>query len=113
MGYRGTINTVIEFGDEGESIGYLVGGRHDGLRAMFHMMNEARIGVGYSAAVLAYAGFRVSHQYATERKQGNHPGANSNEEIPIIEHADVRRMLWTQRAFADGPRPDALCFVSL
>ncbi|MEC8051553.1 MAG: acyl-CoA dehydrogenase [Myxococcota bacterium] len=102
MGYRGTINTVIEFGDEGESIGYLVGGKHDGLRAMFHMMNEARIGVGYSAAVLAYAGFRVSYQYATERKQGNHPGSHSDAEIPIVEHADVRRMLWTQRAFADG-----------
>ena len=69
---------------------------------MFHMMNEARIGVGYSAAVLAYAGFKVSYQYATERKQGNHPGAASNAEFPIVEHADVRRMLWTQRAFADG-----------
>ena len=102
MGYRGTINTVIEFGDEGQSIGYLVGEKHDGLKAMFHMMNEARIGVGYSAAVLAYAGFKVSYQYATERIQGTHPGSKDIAEVPIIEHADVRRMLWTQRAYADG-----------
>jgi len=102
MGYRGTINTVIQFGDEGESIGYLVGQEHHGLQAMFHMMNEARIGVGYSAAVLAYAGFKVSHQYASERLQGNHPGSRDDREIPIIEHADVRRMLWIQRANADG-----------
>ena len=102
MGYRGTINTVIQFGDEGESIGYLVGQEHNGLQAMFHMMNEARIGVGYSAAVLAYAGFKVSHQYASERLQGNHPGSRDDREVPIIEHADVRRMLWIQRANADG-----------
>ena len=102
MGYRGTINTVIEFGDEGESLGYLVGEKHNGLQAMFHMMNEARIGVGYSAAVLAYAGYKVSHQYANERVQGTHPGTTDPTEIPIIEHADVRRMLWIQRANADG-----------
>ena len=102
MGYRGTINTVIEFGDEGQSLGYLVGEKHNGLQAMFHMMNEARIGVGYSAAVLAYAGYKVSYQYATERVQGTHPGSVNADEIPIIEHADIRRMLWIQRANADG-----------
>ena len=66
------------------------------------MMNEARIGVGYSAAVLAYAGFKVSHQYASERIKGTHPGSRDDNEVPIIEHADVRRMLWIQRANADG-----------
>jgi butyryl-CoA dehydrogenase len=71
---------------------------------MFHMMNEARIGVGLSAAVLAYAGYRYALEYAKTRRQGRAPDAKDPTlpMIPIIEHADVRHMLLRQKCLAEG-----------
>ncbi|WP_425405618.1 acyl-CoA dehydrogenase [Hwanghaeella sp.] len=104
MGYRGTVNTVMSFGDRGACFGELVGEKNKGLAYMFHMMNEARIGVGMGAGMLAYAGFRESLVYARERQQGRPPGEKdpASPQVPLIRHADIRRLLVTQKAVAEG-----------
>lgn len=104
MGYRGTTSTVLNFGEKDQCVGYLIGEPHQGLKYMFMMMNEARMGVGLGAAVIGYRGYLESLAYAKERPQGRHPGnkdANSPP-IPIIEHADVRRMLLAQKVYSEG-----------
>ena len=104
MGYRGTVNTVLNFGEDGGCVGELVGEPHRGLMLMFQMMNEARIAVGLGAVALAYAGFRHALAYARERRQGRLPGAKdpAAAPVPLIAHADVRRMLLAQKAIAEG-----------
>ncbi|MFN3196951.1 MAG: acyl-CoA dehydrogenase [Bradymonadia bacterium] len=104
MGYRGTVNTALVFGDDAPAVGHLVGKPHHGLKYMFHMMNEARVGVGLGASMLGYAGYRYSLQYARERTQGRHPDQRDPTTPPValIEHADVRRMLLAQKAYAEG-----------
>jgi len=111
MGYRGTVNTLLNFGEgkfrpEGQpgAVGYLVGEENKGLTYMFHMMNEARIGVGLGATMLGYTGYLHSLDYARNRPQGRHP-QNKNPaapQVPIIEHADVKRMLLAQKAYVEG-----------
>jgi alkylation response protein AidB-like acyl-CoA dehydrogenase len=104
MGQRGTTNCALNFGDEGPTIGYLVGEQHQGLRYMFHMMNEARIGVGHGAAISGLAGYLYSRAYAMERTQGRRIGQKdpATPQVPLIEHADVRRMLLAQKAQVEG-----------
>ncbi|MGR8947841.1 MAG: acyl-CoA dehydrogenase [Gammaproteobacteria bacterium] len=104
MGYRGTVNTVLNFGEHGECHGYLVGEAHKGLFYMFNMMNEARVGVGLGGAALGYTGYLHSLAYARERPQGRHPQEKNPEspQVPIIEHADIRRLLLAQKAAAEG-----------
>ena len=104
MGYRGTVNTVLNFGEAGGCVGELVGEPHRGLMLMFQMMNEARIAVGLGAVALAYAGFRHALAYARERRQGRLPGAKdpAASPVPLVAHADVRRMLLAQKAIAEG-----------
>jgi butyryl-CoA dehydrogenase len=101
MGFRGTVNTVLAFED---AVGHLVGEPHRGLTYMFHMMNEARIGVGCGAAALGYTGYLKSVRYATERPQGRPLAVKdpASPQVPIVEHADVRRMLLAQKAYAEG-----------
>src|SRR3990167_10469261 len=70
MGYRGTTSTVLNFGENDDCVGYLIGEAHAGLKYMFMMMNEARIGVGLGAAVIGYRGYVESLAYARERPQG-------------------------------------------
>ena len=77
MGWRGTTSTALNFGDNGECVGYLVGKPHHGLSYMFQMMNEARIGVGMGATMLGYAGYEASLEYAKQRPQGRHAGAGA------------------------------------
>ncbi len=104
MGYRGTTNCLLNFGEAGGAIGYRLGAPGQGLAIMFHMMNEARIFVGLGAAALAMRGYRQSLDYARERLQGR-PAANkdpSAPQRPIIEHADVKRMLLAEKAYAEG-----------
>jgi butyryl-CoA dehydrogenase len=104
MGYRGTTSTMLAFGEQGACLGELVGEEHKGLTYMFHMMNEARIGVGMGAVMLGYRGYLASLDYAKERPQGRAP-TNKNPaepQLPIIEHADVRRMLLAQKAYVEG-----------
>ncbi|KAF1052800.1 MAG: 3-methylmercaptopropionyl-CoA dehydrogenase [Stenotrophomonas maltophilia] len=104
MGWRGTTSTALNFGDNGECVGYLVGKPHHGLAYMFQMMNEARIGVGMGAVMLGYAGYLYSLEYARQRPQGRLPDGKdpSAPQVAIIEHADVRRMLLTQKAYVEG-----------
>lgn len=102
MGYRGAVNTALSFGADVPAVGELVGKPHQGLTAMFHMMNEARIGVGLGAAMIGYSGYRVSLAYARDRVQGRHPDEKGGASVPIFEHADVRRMLLTQKVYAEG-----------
>nr|WP_314581608.1 acyl-CoA dehydrogenase [uncultured Pseudomonas sp.] len=104
MGWRGTTSTALNFGDNGHCVGYLIGKPHQGLSYMFQMMNEARIGVGMGAVMLGYAGYLYSLEYARERPQGRLPDIKNPESVPvsIIEHADVKRMLLTQKAYVEG-----------
>jgi butyryl-CoA dehydrogenase len=104
MGFRGTTSTALNFGDNGDCVGYLVGKPHHGLAYMFQMMNEARIGVGMGAVMLGYAGYLYSLDYARQRPQGRQPDGKdpSSPQVAIIEHADVRRMLLTQKAYVEG-----------
>ncbi|WP_309572720.1 acyl-CoA dehydrogenase, partial [Deinococcus sp.] len=112
MGYRGTTNTLLNFGEGGETIGELVGEPGQGLSQMFHMMNEARIGVGLGAVMLAAAGYQVSLEYARERRQGRLPGVRDplSPSVPIIQHADVKRLLLRQKAIVEGGL--ALCLYA-
>lgn len=112
MGYRGTVNTLLNFGDQGECVGELVGEPHRGLGYMFHMMNEARISVGVGAAMLGSAGYQYSLDYAKNRLQGRLPGAKdpSTPPVAIIQHADVRRMLLAQKSYVEGGL--ALCLYA-
>ncbi|MBD0860832.1 acyl-CoA dehydrogenase [Gordonia sp. zg691] len=86
------------------AVGFLVGEEHRGLSYMFHMMNEARIGVGFLATALGYAGYRASLEYAKVRTQGRPVDQKdpSTKPVPIIEHADVRRMLLAQKSYVEG-----------
>ena len=104
MGYRGTVNTLLNFGESGETHGYLIGEAHKGLSYMFHMMNEARIGVGLGSVALGYAGYSASLAYAKERPQGRHPDTKNSDSRPvaIVEHADVKRLLLSQKVAVEG-----------
>ena len=113
LGWRGTTNTLLNFGEgkypvdgQAGAIGYLVGKPHEGLRCMFHMMNEARIGVGMAATMLGMAGYHASLDYAKNRPQGRPMGQGGKDasapQVRIIEHADVRRMLLAQKSYCEG-----------
>jgi alkylation response protein AidB-like acyl-CoA dehydrogenase len=113
LGWRGTTNTLLNFGEgkypvdgQAGAVGYLVGKPHEGLRCMFHMMNEARIGVGTAATMLGMAGYYASLDYARNRPQGRPVGVGgkdaSRPQVRIIEHADVKRMLLAQKAYCEG-----------
>jgi alkylation response protein AidB-like acyl-CoA dehydrogenase len=112
MGWRGTTSTMLSFGEHGQCVGELVGEPHQGLAYMFHMMNEARIGVGLGAVMLGYRGYLASLDYARERPQGRRPDNKnpSDPQLPLIEHADVRRMLLAQKAAVEGAY--ALCLYA-
>jgi alkylation response protein AidB-like acyl-CoA dehydrogenase len=104
LGYRGAPITQLSLGDNDDCRGFLVGEPHKGLSYMFQMMNEARIDVGMGAAAIASAAYYASLEYARQRPQGRRPGAKdpSAPQIPIIQHADVKRMLLFQRAVVEG-----------
>jgi alkylation response protein AidB-like acyl-CoA dehydrogenase len=104
MGQRGYATTHLSFGDNNNCIGYLVGEPHKGLGYMFQMMNGARISVGLCAASVAMAAYQASLQYCMERPQGRMPGEKDPSKPPvnIIKHADIQRMLFTQKAIAEG-----------
>ena len=137
-GWRGTTNALLNFGEgkfkpggKAGAVGYLVGKPGEGLRCMFHMMNEARIGVGLAATMLGMAGYEASLDYAKQRAQGrpiqspvrpeataegsgaaSDPSLRSRrtevkknveqKPVPIIEHADIKRMLLAQKAYCEG-----------
>jgi alkylation response protein AidB-like acyl-CoA dehydrogenase len=111
MGQRGITNTVLNFGEgkfrpggKAGAVGYLVGEPHRGITYMFHMMNEARLGVGMGAVSLGYTGYLKSLEYARQRPQGRPVTAKdpATPQVPIIEHPDVKRMLLAQKAYVEG-----------
>jgi alkylation response protein AidB-like acyl-CoA dehydrogenase len=112
-GWRGTTNTLLNFGEgkypvggQSGAVGYLVGQPGEGLKCMFHMMNEARIGVGMAATMLGLAGYYASLDYAKNRPQGRSLGTAGKDaqapQVRIIEHADIKRMLLAQKAYCEG-----------
>ncbi|CAJ92662.1 Acyl-CoA dehydrogenase related to the alkylation response protein AidB [Cupriavidus necator] len=114
MGYRGTTNCLLNFGEgmkyrpggKAGAIGYLVGEPHKGLACMFHMMNEARIGVGLGAVMLGYTGYLHALDYARNRPQGRAVGPGGKDaaspQVKLVEHADIRRMLLAQKSYVEG-----------
>lgn len=111
MGYRGTTNTLLNFGEgvhrpggRAGAVGYLVGEPHKGLSYMFHMMNEARIGVGMGATVLGYTGYLHALEYARTRTQGRSASSKdpSSPMVRLVDHPDVRRMLLAAKCYAQG-----------
>jgi butyryl-CoA dehydrogenase len=124
LGWRGTVNTLLNFG-EGKypvrgatgAVGYLVGEAGKGLQCMFHMMNEARIGVGLAATMLGMAGYYASLDYAKTRTQGRPVGPAgkdpSQPPVRLIEHADIKRMLLAQKAYGEGALALGLYCASL
>ncbi|NRB65318.1 MAG: acyl-CoA dehydrogenase [Saprospiraceae bacterium] len=105
MGQRGYATTHLVFGEDQPTVGFLVGEPNKGLRYMFQMMNEARIAVGQTAAGVASGAYYASLQYAKERPQGRALEQKKNlgsEQTLIINHPDVRRMLFTQKAVVEG-----------
>jgi acyl-CoA dehydrogenase len=111
MGYRGTTNTLLNFGEgrfrprgEAGAVGWLVGDAGQGLACMFHMMNEARIGVGLGATMLGYTAYLHALEYARTRPQGRLPRSKdpAAPQVPIVQHADVRRMLLAQKSYVEG-----------
>ncbi len=108
MGIKASATCTLNFGEDGPCRGYLLGPEENkGLRQMFQMMNEARITTGLQGIALAAAAYENAVQYAQERVQGVDVKAMKDPDaprVPIIKHADVRRMLLTQKAFVDGMR---------
>ena len=113
LGYRATVNCALNFGEgrfrpqgRAGAIGYLVGRPGEGLACMFHLMDEARIGVGLGAVALGYTAYLHALDYARQRPQGRLPGPSgkdpSQPQVPLVAHADVRRMLLAQKCYAEG-----------
>ncbi|HSR13207.1 MAG TPA: acyl-CoA dehydrogenase [Thermodesulfobacteriota bacterium] len=104
LGYRGAPITQLSMGENNDCRGYLVGEPHKGLLYMLQMMNEARIDIGLGAAAIASAAYYASLEYAKERPQGRKLASKdpTQPQIPIVEHADIKRMLLFQRAVIEG-----------
>jgi alkylation response protein AidB-like acyl-CoA dehydrogenase len=102
MGCRGTTSAMLNFGEQGQCVGELLGPPNQGLACMFRMMNEARINVGLSSAMLAGAGYLHALDYARERVQGRGTHDPAAPPVAIVGHADVRRMLLAQKCTAEA-----------
>ncbi len=104
MGFRGTVNGALNFGESEVCVGELLGTEHQGMACMFQMMNEARIAVGIGAAAIAARGVEIAFEYAGERKQGRSLN-NADPNTPMVSiraHPDVKRMLLKASAQAEG-----------
>lgn len=104
LGIHASPTCVMSFGDNGECIGEMVGHENGGLRAMFTMMNSARINVGSQGIQIAERAFQQARAYARDRVQSARAGAPDKSPVAIIEHPDVRRMLMRMRALTEGGR---------
>jgi len=101
LGIHGSPTCVMAFED---STGWLIGEENQGMRAMFTMMNDARLHVGLEGMGVAERSYQQALEYAATRTQGRAIGAPKTEVSPIIEHPDVRRMLMTMKAYIEGTR---------
>lgn len=110
MGLHGSPTCVMAYGEKGECYGELLGEEHRGLKNMFVMMNAARLDVGVQGVGVAERAFQRALAYAQERRQGRPPGVKAGEMIPIYEHADVRRMLYSMKSLVEASR--AICYAN-
>jgi 3-(methylthio)propanoyl-CoA dehydrogenase len=104
MGIHVSPTCVMSYGDNDDCIGEIVGTENEGLRAMFTMMNSARINVGSQGVQVAEAAWQRARTYARERVQSARAGSPDKSPVPIVEHPDVRRMLLRMRALTEGAR---------
>ena len=110
MGIKASPTAVLQYGDHGGAVGYLVGQENRGLEYMFIMMNSARFGVGLQGVGLADRAYQKAVQYAKDRVQSRPVDGSMNKAAPILHHPDVRRMLMTMRAYTEGCR--AMAYVA-
>ncbi|MEP3244525.1 MAG: acyl-CoA dehydrogenase C-terminal domain-containing protein [Sneathiella sp.] len=104
IGIHASPTAVMSYGDNGDCIGYLIGGENKGMACMFTMMNSARLGVGTQGLAIAERAYQQAVDYALDRKQGKAPGTPKGESASIVKHADVRRMLMTMKAQIEAMR---------
>lgn len=104
MGIKASPTAVLQYGDHGGAIGYLVGEENRGLEYMFIMMNAARYAVGVQGIAVAERAYQKAVQYARDRIQSRPVDGSMNTAAPIIHHPDVKRMLMTMRALTEGCR---------
>ncbi|PTB18491.1 acyl-CoA dehydrogenase [Trinickia symbiotica] len=110
LGIKASPTAVLQFGDHGGALGYLVGEENRGLEYMFIMMNAARFAVGMQGIAVADRAYQKAVAYAKERVQSRPVDGSAREAVTIIHHPDVRRMLATMRALTEGAR--ALAYVA-
>lgn len=112
LGIHGSPTCVMVFGANDGCEGYLLGKEQEGMALMFHMMNEARYGVGIQGLGIAGTAYLHAQAFASERLQGKYFSDRSPDgpQVPIVEHPDVRRMLGTQMAYVQAMR--ALCYFT-
>jgi len=108
MGIKASPTAVLQFGDKGGAVGYLVGQENRGLEYMFIMMNAARFGVGVQGIAIAERAYQKAVSFARERVQSRPVDGSLPGSAPIIHHPDVKRMLMTMRAYVQGCRSMAL-----
>jgi alkylation response protein AidB-like acyl-CoA dehydrogenase len=106
LGIHASPTCLMAFGEEGGAVGYLIGEANAGMRYMFTMMNNARLSVGLEGLALSERAYQQAAEYARERRQGRALGAggSARESSPIVDHADVRRMLMAMRAHIEAMR---------
>src|SRR6185295_10285302 len=113
MGIKGSSTCELTFGDRGPARGLLMGDVHDGIRQMFHVIEQARMAVGIKSAATLSTAYLNALGYAKERVQGPdlaRAADKASPRVPIMRHPDVRRMLMSQKAHAEGMR--ALCLYT-
>ena len=110
LGLHGSPTAVLAFGESGECYGTLLGEENKGLRNMFIMMNSARLDVGMQGVGVAERSFQHALAYAQERRQGRKPGVRTGKQVPIYEHADVRRMLFAMKSLVEASR--GICYAN-
>ena len=104
MGLHASPTCVLSFGDHDDCVGELIGPEHAGMRAMFTMMNNARLNVGLQGVQVAEGATQAAVAYALERVQSARAGAASRDSVRIVEHPDVRRMLMRMKAQTQAAR---------
>ncbi|MGA7327004.1 MAG: acyl-CoA dehydrogenase [Rhodomicrobium sp.] len=110
LGIHASPTAVLNYGDKGGAIGWIVGEPNKGLHAMLTMMIEARVGVGIQGVGIAERAFQQALQYARERKQGTTDAAGPEASVPILEHPDITRMLLNMKVKTSAAR--AICYVT-
>ena len=104
IGIHGSPTCVMAFGEHDGAVGYLAGELHSGMPAMFTMMNDARLHVGLQGLGISERAYQKALTFARERRQGQAPGGERTDSVPIIAHPDVQRMLLTMRAHIEAMR---------